>query len=58
MTKLTNRLVQILNAAKQLNPDFLNDNKGFKISTHLTFPKNWGLGTSSTLINNIANGLK
>lgn len=49
-----NRLVQILNAAKQLNPEFLNESKGFKISTHLTFPKNWGLGTSSTLINNVA----
>lgn len=49
-----NRLVQILNAAKQLNPEFLSDHKGFKVSTQLTFPKNWGLGTSSTLTNNMA----
>ncbi|GGK21031.1 hypothetical protein GCM10007962_13920 [Yeosuana aromativorans] len=49
-----NKLVQILNTAKQLNPDFLGENKGFNVSTQLTFPKNWGLGTSSTLINNIA----
>ncbi|WP_111307990.1 GYDIA family GHMP kinase [Confluentibacter sediminis] len=52
---LSNRLVQILNTAKQLNPDFLNTMGGFKVTTSLTFPKNWGLGTSSTLINNIAN---
>ena len=52
--KTRNRLVQILNAAKQLNPGFLNKNRGVKVSTHLTFPKNWGLGTSSTLINNMA----
>jgi mevalonate kinase len=48
------RLFQILNAAKQLNPNFLNANNGYKITTSLTFPKDWGLGTSSTLINNIA----
>ena len=49
------RLVSILNAAKQLNPDFLNNNKGYNITRALEFPKNWGLGSSSTLINNIAN---
>ena len=52
---VTNRLIQIFNAAKILNPDFLNNGNGFKIETHLEFPKNWGLGTSSTLISNIAN---
>lgn len=51
---ISNRLVQILNAAKDLNSEFLNKKQGFKIETHLEFPKNWGLGTSSTLINNIA----
>ncbi|RAJ15117.1 GYDIA family GHMP kinase [Olleya aquimaris] len=49
-----NRLIQILNAAQQLNPNFLSGNTGFRVSTSLEFPKNWGLGTSSTLINNIA----
>ena len=52
---ISKRLVQILNATKALNPDFLIEKHGFKIETHLEFPKNWGLGTSSTLINNIAN---
>ncbi|WP_040247527.1 GYDIA family GHMP kinase [Psychroserpens mesophilus] len=52
----SNRLLQILNGAKNLNPDYLsNHDKGYEITTQLEFPKNWGLGTSSTLINNIAN---
>ena len=51
---VSERLIQILNIAKQLNPDFLNSETGFKVTTKLDFPKNWGLGTSSTLINNIA----
>ncbi|WP_272021821.1 GYDIA family GHMP kinase [Olleya namhaensis] len=52
--EVSNRLIQILNATKQLNPEFLDNNEGFKITTTLEFPQNWGLGTSSTLINNIA----
>lgn len=51
---ISERLIQILRAAKQLNPDFLKTSKGFKITTKLDFPRYWGLGTSSTLINNIA----
>lgn len=51
---ISERLVQILNAANKLNPQFLNTNQGYKISAKLDFPRNWGLGTSSTLINNIA----
>lgn len=52
--EISNRLIQIFHAAKLLNPEFLKTNKGFKIHTKLDFPTNWGLGTSSTLINNIA----
>ncbi|TGV03108.1 GYDIA family GHMP kinase [Flavivirga rizhaonensis] len=51
---VSKRLIQILSAAKQLNLGFLHTNKGFKITTKLDFPRHWGLGTSSTLINNIA----
>jgi mevalonate kinase len=47
-------LIQILHEAYLLNPDFITNSKGYKIITQLTFPKNWGLGTSSTLLNNIA----
>ncbi|WP_298499523.1 GYDIA family GHMP kinase [uncultured Algibacter sp.] len=52
--EIPKRLIQVLNAAKDLNPDFLNKVAGFKVETHLEFPINWGLGTSSTLINNMA----
>ena len=55
---VSDRLLQILKAVKQLNPGFLDDNIGFEITTELEFPRNWGLGTSSTLINNIANWSK
>ena len=51
---ISNRMAQILNVAKQLNQDFLKTMDGYKITTSLSFPKDWGLGTSSTLINNIA----
>ena len=47
-------LINILHEAYLLNPDFITTAKGFKVSTHLTFPRKWGLGTSSTLINNVA----
>ncbi|GAB1856913.1 GYDIA family GHMP kinase [Flavobacteriaceae bacterium MHTCC 0001] len=48
------RLLHILSTAKSLNPKFLSDNFGYGIKTYLDFPNKWGLGTSSTLINNIA----
>lgn len=48
-------LKAILLAAQKLNPVFLHLKEGILVQTHLTFHKNWGLGTSSTLINNIAN---
>ncbi len=47
-------LQSILQEAKKLNPEFLQSKTGFIVKTHLTFPRNWGLGSSSTLINNIA----
>jgi len=47
-------LQKILKQAQKLNPEFLNQNTGFQVKTKLTFQRNWGLGTSSTLINNIA----
>ena len=51
-------LITILHEAYLLNADFINNSEGYEISTHLTFPKNWGLGTSSTLLNNIAQWTK
>lgn len=52
---LAENLKDILVEARNLNPTFLNAENGFLVKTSLTFPKNWGLGTSSTLINNISN---
>ena len=54
-TPVSKRLFEILVSAKQLNPNFLNNKTGFKVTTKLDFPRDWGLGSSSTLINNIAN---
>jgi len=51
-------LIKILHEAFLLNPKFLNSSEGYSISTKLSFPKFWGLGTSSTLINNIAQWLE
>ena len=53
-----NTLIDILHQAYLLNPEFINSSEGYIITTHLTFPKFWGLGTSSTLINNIAQWLE
>ena len=47
-------LLRILREAKKLNSEFLVNSSGYKVTTQLDFPRNWGLGSSSTLINNIA----
>tara|TARA_R110002012_G_scaffold169839_1_gene333971 strand:- start:9441 stop:10349 length:909 start_codon:yes stop_codon:yes gene_type:complete len=47
-------LLTLLLEANAQNPLLLTDSDGFQIETHLTFPRSWGLGTSSTLINNMA----
>ena len=51
-------LQDILVEARKLNPEFLQSEQGFQVKTNLTFPRDWGLGTSSTLINNIAQWAK
>jgi len=51
-------LINILHEAYVLNPDFITNSEGYNITTQLSFPKNWGLGTSSTLLNNIAQWTK
>ncbi|WP_299228403.1 GYDIA family GHMP kinase [uncultured Psychroserpens sp.] len=55
---VTKRLLQILRAAKMLQPEFLDTDQGYKVSTELEFPRNWGLGTSSTLIYAMSNWAK
>lgn len=51
-------LVRILRNAYLQNPNFITKSEGYVITTELTFPRLWGLGTSSTLINNIAQWLE
>lgn len=47
-------LIKILQVADAMNPDVFSNSEGLSITTQLSFPRNWGLGSSSTLINNIA----
>ena len=53
-SEISKTLHKILIEAQKLNPHFLTDGLGYTIESKLTFPKDWGLGSSSTLINNIA----
>ena len=48
------RLLSILMNAHKINSTFLENTDGFSVVTKLDFPNNWGLGTSSTLINNVS----
>ena len=44
-------LQQLLTSCQQQNPSFLSTTaKGIAIDTYLEFPRNWGLGSSSTLM--------
>ncbi len=55
---IKNTLIEILHEAYLMNSDLITNSKGYRITSQLTFPKFWGLGTSSTLINNIAQWLQ
>ena len=50
---IASRLVQIFKAVRTQNKDFLKETGG-RVKTHLEFDRHWGLGTSSTLISNLA----
>ena len=52
--EIRNMLIKILHGAYLQDPTFVNEAKNLLIETHLDFDRSWGLGTSSTLINNIA----
>ena len=56
--EVSSRLFQILEQAHHLNPVILTTGRGYKVETRLDFPNNWGLGSSSTLLNNIAQWFK
>lgn len=52
--KHSKTLQSILISANNINPEFLINNGGGLVTTQLNFSRKWGLGTSSTLINNIS----
>jgi mevalonate kinase len=47
-------LIKLLQTARKLNKSFLKNSPGISVNTHLEFPRDWGLGSSSTLIHNVA----
>ena len=51
--KISNTLIEIIKNIRVFNPNFLT-NSGANITTKLTFDKDWGLGSSSTLISNLS----
>ncbi len=51
---VTETLVRLLSEAHRLRPSFLLEEAGYEVITQLDFDPAWGLGSSSTLINNIA----
>jgi mevalonate kinase len=57
-TSVAVRLVRFLINARILNPHFLEANSDYKVTTHLEFGLDEGLGSSSTLTNNIAQWAK
>ncbi len=51
--KFSDKLITIFKAIKKLNKSIFTD-LGVDFKTRLEFSKDWGLGTSSTLINNLS----
>ena len=54
-SQISIQLVKILNIVLKINPSFKDEISNTLVRTSLDFPNNWGLGSSSTLINNISN---
>ena len=49
------RLASLLSAARRMNPEFpCPREQGWTITTELNYPREWGLGSSSTLVANLA----
>jgi galactokinase/mevalonate kinase-like predicted kinase len=52
--KVSTTLTKVLNKALKLSTHQLNGELNYEVNTYLDFPEFWGLGSSSTLLNNIA----
>ncbi len=55
---ITQTLIHLLQILQEFNPQFLNGSSGYKVTSTLDFARNWGLGSSSTLITNLASWAK
>ena len=55
--KYSDKIISIFNGIEKLNEDAFS-NLGAEFTTRLEFSKNWGLGSSSTLINNLSQWAK
>jgi len=51
---VANRLQDLLIKAVQLNPEFYSENYWYEVTTQLEFDREWGLGSSSTLVSLVA----
>lgn len=47
-------LAKALRAARELNPSFLPAEQGYQVYNDLEFSRNWGMGSSSTFLANLA----
>ena len=54
LPEISETLRQILMAAKKLNPDFLQYDQEYLVTAEMDFNPAWGIGSSSSLISNIA----
>ncbi len=52
--KLAEKLVEILSVAREMAPLFLNGKQSFDVETQLEFDTEFGFGSSSTLVANLA----
>lgn len=52
--RVAGHLTRLLGKANNLSPAPLVDWKGYKVVTRVDYPLGWGLGSSSTLISNVA----
>lgn len=52
--EINTQIISILNNIYELNPSVLDGKNGLTFTHHLEFARDWGLGSSSTLINNLA----
>jgi mevalonate kinase len=51
-------LLSAIRNARIINREFLDGKRGYKVTTQLNYPQEWGLGSSSTFIANLAQWAK